>query len=132
VRIKCGLDLVEVSRIEKAIDNGGDNFLTRIYTNSELLACKQNFQSLAGYFAAKEAVAKALGTGLMTQGIKFVDIEIVKDELNAPLVVLAGAAKARYDEMGGQDIAISITHEKEYAAAVCNIVFGERKSDYDR
>lgn len=119
MNIRCGLDLVEISRIESAISKGSDRFLERIFTESELTGCGRRTQSLAGYFAAKEAVAKALGTGLMIGGIRFTDIEIIKDQLGAPIVKLSGAARARYDELGGKSLAVSITHEKNYAAAVC-------------
>lgn len=119
MNIRCGLDLIEISRIESAISKGSDRFLERIFTGSELAGCGCRTRSLAGYFAAKEAVAKALGTGLMIRGIRFTDIEIIKDKLGAPTVKLSGAAKTRYDELGGKSLAVSITHEKTYAAAVC-------------
>lgn len=132
MNIRCGLDLVEISRIESAISKGSDRFLERIFTASELDESRHRTQSLAGYYAAKEAVAKALGTGLMVKGIRFTDIEILKDQLGAPMVKLSAAAKARYDELGGKSLAVSITHEKAYAAAVCYMVCDSLRQIDDR
>ncbi|HHU07326.1 MAG TPA: holo-ACP synthase [Clostridiaceae bacterium] len=125
MKISCGLDLLEISRIERVLTKHGERFLARVYTPKEIVTCAKKAESYAGYFAAKEATAKALGTGLMTDGIKFTDIEILKDDKGAPYVALHDAAKTRYLELNGQDIAISITHERSYAAAVCYLLRGD-------
>jgi holo-[acyl-carrier protein] synthase len=125
MKISCGLDLLEISRIERVLDMQAERFLARVYTPGETASCAGKAESLAGYFAAKEATAKALGTGLMTSGIKFTDIEICKDDRGAPYIVLKNNAKARYQELNGLDIAISITHERSYAAAVCYLLRGD-------
>ena len=125
MKISCGLDLLEISRIEQALAKHKESFLARVYTPGEIASCAGKTESFAGYFAAKEATAKALGTGLMTDGINFTSIEICKDDKGAPYVVLNDAAKTRYLELNGQDIAISITHERSYAAAVCYLLRGD-------
>lgn len=111
-----GLDIIETARVESKLLN--NRFLDKIYTSSEqayILRRKQNGQSAAGIFAAKEAVSKALGTGFGTVG--WTDIEIVQDPKGKPYVNLSGAAKQRLEEMGGKQVLISITHIKDLAAA---------------
>ena len=73
----------------------------------------------AGRFAAKEAASKALGTGILTEGIALTDFEIVTDESGAPEIVFHGKAKEKADALGVTAASVSITHEKDYAAAVC-------------
>ena len=81
--------------------------------------------SLAARFAGKEAIAKALGTGVGPQGIGWTDLEILKEPSGAPKVVLHGAAKTWYDQLGGLSIAISLAHEQSHALAHCVILCGE-------
>lgn len=111
-----GLDIIETARVESKLVNS--RFLDKVYTTAEqayILAKKQNGQSAAGIFAAKEAVSKALGTGFGT--VRWTDIEIVQDSKGKPCVNLRGAAKQRLEEMGGKQVLVSITHIKELAAA---------------
>ena len=117
-----GLDLCEIRRIEKVI---GDRprFLARVYTAKEREAiARKGAQTAAGYFAAKEAVAKALGTGFV--GFGFGDISIEPDDLGRPVARLSGGAAARLMAIGGVTVFVSITHDGGMAAAVA-VIEGE-------
>lgn len=111
--IGLGTDIIEIKRIEKLTLS--KNFYKRFFTENELkyLLCKR-IESTAGYFCAKEAVVKALGTGF--SGIGFKDVEIVKIN-SVPNVVLHMNALKIANDKGITKIHISITHCKEYAAA---------------
>jgi holo-[acyl-carrier protein] synthase len=111
-----GIDLIEVNRVERSL--GNQRFLDKVFTLEEqkmLAARKMNPQTAAGSFAAKEAVAKALGTGFGYVG--WTEIEILRQETGRPYVVLYGSALKVYQTLGCNHIWISITHTKEYAAA---------------
>ncbi|MDO8491260.1 MAG: holo-ACP synthase [Dehalococcoidia bacterium] len=110
-----GLDIIEVCRIEEAVSRWGDRFLQRVYTEKELGYCRGRSRSLAARFAAKEAVAKALGTGIGR--IAFKDIEIVSGPRKQPHVVLRGRALSRSRRLGLTNLAISLSHCRDYAAA---------------
>jgi holo-[acyl-carrier protein] synthase len=110
-----GTDIIEVARIQKAINNRGERFLNRIYTQAELTICKNRPWRLAARFAGKEAVMKALGTGV--RGISWKEIEILAESSGKPLVHLHGKAKKRADFLGLKSIAISLSDSKEYAIA---------------
>jgi len=106
-----GTDIIEISRIKSAISK--EKFLKKVYTDKEIeLIKKQGVSTAAVNFAAKEAVAKAFGTGFRGFGLK--DIEILRNNLGCPYVVLHGVAK---DLTGGKNINISLSHCKEYAVA---------------
>lgn len=108
-----GTDIIEISRIMKTLDK--QSFLDRIFTKAEQkLYHGVNPQTLAGNFAAKEAVAKALGTGFA--GCSPVEIEVLRDNKGKPYVNLYGSAKEILDLMGGQ-VYVSISHSKENAVA---------------
>lgn len=113
-----GIDIIEMSRINKAVENR-ENFVERFFTRGERdyfeSKRKGKTQSIAGYFAAKEAISKALGTGL--SGFKWKDIEILKSIEGVPQVALKGKAKVIATELGISEIMISISHCKEYAVA---------------
>ena len=126
--IKCGTDLIRVQRIKNACDRLGEPFLRRIWTESEIKDCMPDGQlsdraaaSLAARFAAKEAIAKALGTGIGRYGIQWTHIWIEKIDSGAPIPRLSGAALIYFRKIGGTDIAVSISHEKDYAQAFCVI-----------
>lgn len=112
-----GIDIIEINRIEKVVSRQ-PLFLSKNFTSEELeyfTRKKNNYESIAGYFAAKEAVSKALGTGFNIFRLK--DIEILKDELNRPYVVLHERGKEFAEEKGIKEISLSISHSKEYAVA---------------
>ena len=111
-----GIDIIEIRRISKAMDN--PVFMDRIYTPGEqeyLRTRKNNPSTAAGYFAAKEAAAKALGTGF-GRG-KWTEIEIVREENGKPCMKLYGNAKSVMEDMGGETILVSISHSRENAIA---------------
>ncbi|MBC8125904.1 MAG: holo-ACP synthase [Gloeobacteraceae cyanobacterium ES-bin-144] len=114
-----GIDVVEVDRIEVAIQRHGDVFLKKIFTPAEREYCESKKNSAMHYaarFAAKEAVSKALGTGIGgNAGLH--DMEVVHDAMGAPKMQLSGAAERFAKEHGISDIQISLTHSRAYAAA---------------
>ena len=112
-----GADIIEVERIEKAIRN--PRFVERVYSKEEKLAIESAgrlaAQRAAGYFCAKEAVAKALGTGF--SGIAMADISVRKLPSGAPECALCGGAKRRLDEIHGARVFLSISHVDAMAMA---------------
>lgn len=112
-----GVDIIEISRIEKAV-NASERFLKRVFTACELnrkMGGRQKYSYLAGRFAAKEAVSKALGTGIGKIGWQ--DIEIISDNKGKPVVKLYGEATITADQLGVKEISLSISHCHEYAVA---------------
>ena len=110
------MDIIEITRIEKAINRWGKRFLHRIYTRPELKLCREKPQALAVRFAGKEAAMKALGTGI--RGISWQEIEIMAEPSGQPLVHLYGKAQDKADSLGLGPLAISLSDSKEYAIAV--------------
>lgn len=108
-----GMDLVEISRIEKACEK--EHFLNRMFTAEEVIRFRKFPVKLAGNFAVKEAVVKIFGTGFGK--ISPADIEVLRDERGKPYVVLYGAAKKMQENMGISSIFITITNEANYACA---------------
>ncbi|MCD6162907.1 MAG: holo-ACP synthase [candidate division Zixibacteria bacterium] len=120
-----GIDIIEVSRIKKAITRWGDSFLRRVYTPWEINYCNHKTfpeQSFAARFAVKEAVLKAIGTGL-NNGVRWTSVEIVNDELGHPTVRLGERIQ---NIIGNKKIAISMSHTHEHAVANA-IMFDDEK-----
>lgn len=116
--LRTGVDLIEINRIRRAITRHGDRFLQRVFTAAELAQSCGRLESLAGKFAAKEATAKALGTGIWRHGIGWTDIEVHKDpESGAPSLVLHNAASHRAALLGHQSWSLSISHDRTHAVA---------------
>ena len=113
--LAVGVDIIEIQRIEQAISSWKNAFLERIYTKTELEHCQNRVASLAARFAGKEAVMKTLGTGAV--GINWRDIEILSNGNGAPLIHLYGKAKDKAIEIGITELAISLSHSKQYAVA---------------
>jgi len=114
-----GIDVVEVDRIESAIARHGEPFLSRLFTDAERAYCgaqKRSALHYAARFAAKEAVSKALGTGIGGEA-GWLDLEIVRNPSGAPTLALHGAAAEFAATKGISEIQISLTHAKDYAAA---------------
>jgi len=111
-----GVDIIEIERIEAALRRHGERFLQRVYTPTEQAHCQGRVPELAARFAAKEAVSKALGTGI--RGIAWQEMEILCDERGKPLLHLHGRAKARAEELGLSEFAISLSHSRDYAVAL--------------
>jgi len=118
-----GLDLVEVARIAGLHQRHGERFLGRVYTQAELDYCLPRAardQHLAGRFAAKEAVFKALGTG-WAEDVSWKQIEVLPDKNGAPRAELSGPAAERLAALGGRGVLLSITHAAGCAAATAII-----------
>ena len=113
--LRTGVDLIEIARIEEVIKRHGKHYLERIYTSAELEQSGQQTESLAGRFAAKEAFAKALGTGIGV--VAWNEIEILGDEQNAPALKLYGAAEQKAKELGLSTWSVSISHSQSHAVA---------------
>lgn len=114
--IRTGVDLIEVDRIDRAIVRHGQRFFDRFYTSQELIDAQGNTPALAARFAAKEAVAKALGTGIGDVGWK--EIEIINGPQRRPLLRLHGQARRLAESLGLTGWSISISHTHEHAIAV--------------
>lgn len=115
MRLASGVDLVEIKRVEAAVERHGERFLSRIFTPAELAICHGRAESLAARFAAKEAVAKALGRGIGEIGWR--DIEVTSDDLKAPSLALSGEAQRLAREQGLETWSISLSHERQFAIA---------------
>ena len=116
--MKCrnGVDLIETDRIAAAIDRQGEAFLKRVYTPAEISLCRGNTQSLAARFAAKEAVSKALGTGI--GAFAFTDVEVLRAPSGEPLLQLHGNATRLAAQLGITQWSISLSHTHEHAIAM--------------
>lgn len=115
--IGVGIDIVEISRIAAAIKRNA--FIDRVFTPAEQAYCEsrgvQRAASYAARFAAKEAVLKALGTGL--RGGTWQNVEVTNNDLGRPLVQMTGYYQNLAGELGVQEIYLSVTHARDYAAA---------------
>jgi holo-[acyl-carrier protein] synthase len=112
---KVGVDIIEIVRIDEALHRFGTRFLHRVFTEPEIALCKERAHVLAVRFAGKEAVMKALGTGV--KGIAWREIEILAKPSGEPTVQLYGKAMARAGLLGLTEFSISLSHSKEYAVA---------------
>ena len=130
--IKSGIDLLEIKRIESFCKR--KNFEKYFLTDLEKQSINKDYgmdaetkikivpyATIAGFFVAKEAVAKALGVGF-SLGWRYNEIEIRSGEIGEPFVVLYGKMKKRFEDIGGKEISISISHDGGFATAVCVIV----------
>jgi holo-[acyl-carrier protein] synthase len=116
--IGVGLDATEIARVAELIDQYGDRFLQRVFTEGEIAYCrgKRDFaSSYAARFAAKEAAMKALGTG-HSRGVYWTGIEVVRRH-GPPRIVFHGGAADRFRAMGGTGSLLTLTHSRELAIA---------------
>ena len=118
---ELGIDIIRVARIRAALERFGPRFSRRVLTESEQRYVRGRPETMAGRWAAKEAVSKVLGLGV--RGIGWRDIEVERLPTGQPAVRLHGRAAARAEQLGMERIALSITHESDYAVA---IAFGVR------
>ena len=118
---ELGIDLVKVERIAAAITRFGQRFADRVLTPLEQRYVRQRPETFAGRWAAKEAVSKVLGLGV--RGIGWRDIEVERLPTGQPNIILHGRAAQRADQLGMGRIAVSISHESDFAVAVA---FGVR------
>ncbi len=115
--IRCGVDMIECERIAAGIERLGERFLNRFFTAGERADCADQPHRLAARFAAKEAVAKALGTGI--GDVNWVEIEIrTNSERRRPSLTLHGKASALADDLDLKEWDVSLTHSKSLAIAV--------------
>jgi holo-[acyl-carrier protein] synthase len=114
--VSVGVDIVEIERVAGVIARWGERFLRRVYTETELAYCRGRVPELAARFAGKEAITKALGTGI--RGLAWRELEIVADPLGKPLVRLYGRASTRAAAIGLSHFAVSLSHSREFAVAM--------------
>jgi holo-[acyl-carrier protein] synthase len=113
---ELGIDIIRVERIRASLERFGDRFTNRVLTPAERRYVRDRPETMAGRWAAKEAVSKVLGLGV--RGIGWRDIEIERLPTGQPAVRLHGRAAARAEQLGMGRIAVSITHESDYAVAM--------------
>lgn len=118
---EVGIDIIKVDRIRKAIQKHGRRFAKRVLTDHEDAYVRDRPENFAGRWAAKEAVSKVLGLGV--RGVGWREIEIIRLPTGAPKCRLHDRALRRANQLGMEHIAVSISHEREYAVA---IAFGVR------
>ena len=128
--VGIGTDIVECLRIGRMIEQYGEIFLNRVYTEREIRYCqerKRAMEHFAGRWAAKEAILKCLGTG-WSRGLCWTDMEIRNDSAGKPQVLLCGAAKDMAQTLRITDILISISHCRAYATAYATAVRGRPRN----
>ncbi|MBO4636367.1 MAG: holo-ACP synthase [Clostridiales bacterium] len=134
MKIRTGTDIVAVSRIEKILKNRKDSFLLKCFTDQEreyaesFSSPKRQAEIYSARFAAKEAAAKALGTGLCIDGITFLDFEVSRDPNGAPGICFHGRAEEIARGLRIISASLSLSHENEYAVAVCTLLTDEKDS----
>jgi holo-[acyl-carrier protein] synthase len=111
--LATGVDIIEIERIERSINRFGDKMRNRIFTSQEQAYCAGKLTSLAGRYAIKEAVSKALGTGI--GDVNFTDIEVVNDARGKPTLFLHNNAKTLASQQGLTQWSISISHTTTHA-----------------
>jgi len=125
MKITTGVDIIEVDRIKKAVEDLSDSFLNRVYTTKELEYCqksnKMKYQHLATRFAGKEAVFKALSGYIDRSKLMWQDIEVENDENGRPKINMDKLKKCGLENL--ESIDISLSHIKEYAIANVVAVF---------
>jgi holo-[acyl-carrier protein] synthase len=119
--VGTGIDLIETVRIQRSLERFGERFLMRIYTPDEIAYCNKKTrnaaESFAARFAAKEATAKALGTGI-SRGVSWLEIEVRRQPGHRPELHLTGRAAERATLLGVHRISLSITHSRDQAMAM--------------
>ena len=116
VNIAVGIDIIEVERVRKVYEHHGERFLKRVFTEMEVRQCRGKATRLAGRFAAKEAISKALGTGL--HGVSWSEMEVVQLRSGRPTVTLRGNAKRRAQFLGISAFDVSIADLKDFSIAI--------------
>ena len=117
--VGCGVDMIEIPRIAEALARYGDRFCQRVYRPAEIQYCRgkrNSAESFAARFAAKEAAAKALGTGIHS-GVGWRDIEVLRAPSGKPSLALHGRAAEIARRLGARNTVLSLTHSREHALA---------------
>ncbi len=115
MKLATGVDIIEIQRFAGTIDRQGERFKQRIFTPRELEQVGENIASLAVRFAAKEAVSKALGTGMGV--VRWQEIEVLRGPSREPILHLHGKAQRLAEELGLTTWSISLSHSDDYAVA---------------
>jgi len=125
MKILNGVDIIEIHRIQKAIERSGKSFINKIFTKVEQEYCdnkgKQCYASYAARFAAKEAVSKALGKGF-GEDVSPICVEVINDDNSKPTLHLSGNAEMLFVKLGCCSVDITLSHCKEYAVAMVTIL----------
>ena len=129
--VGLGTDNIEIVRIGQMVERHGEAFLNRVYTPDEVRYCqrrKSSYQHFAGRWAAKEAVMKTLGTGWI-RGVHWQDIEVQSQRSGRPVINIRGGAGEKAEELGIDEVLITISHCRSYATATAIAVRHESESD---
>lgn len=113
--VAVGIDVIEIDRIGRSLNDFGERFLRRVYTERERERYRERLPELAARFAAKEATSKALGTGI--RGIRWREMEILSNRRGKPVLVLHGGAAERAAKLGLVAFDVSLTHSRTEAMA---------------
>lgn len=113
--VSVGVDVIEIARIQRALDDFGERFLRKVYTERERDRYGARVSELAARFAAKEATSKALGTGI--RGIRWREMEVLSNRRGKPVLVLHGSAAARAEKLGLMAFDVSLSHSRSDALA---------------
>jgi holo-[acyl-carrier protein] synthase len=116
INVAVGVDIIEVDRVRKVYEHHGERFLQRVFTAMEIRQCRNKITRLAGRFAAKEAISKALGTGL--HGVAWHEMEVVQLRSGRPTVRLYGKAKRRAELLGLTAFDVSIADLQTFSIAI--------------
>ena len=116
VNVAVGIDIIEVDRVRKVFERHGERFLQRVFTEMEARQCRGKVTRLAGRFAAKEAISKALGTGL--HGVAWREMEVVQMYSGRPTVRLHGNARKRAEQLGLSAFDVSIADLAQFSIAI--------------
>lgn len=114
--LRTGIDIIEVNRLRAAIERHGERFLARIFTDAERQQLAEDLPSLSARWAAKEAVAKALGTGI--GDVSWLEIEVLRGPAGEPQLRLFGEAERLAAKHGIQQWSVSLSHTIEHAVAM--------------
>lgn len=118
--VGIGVDVIEIDRVRKAIQSGGDRFVERVYTRAEQEFCRARIDPAPHFavrFAAKEALFKALGTG-WAKGVSWQDVEVQRDHPEKPRIVLRGGAQKWSVASGVKKVHLSLSHSQHSAIAL--------------
>lgn len=123
MKVKCGVDIIEISRIQESIDNLGDKFLNKVYTKKEIEYCeskgKSKYEHYAARFAIKEAAFKAVSEGVKDKfAISWKDIETINDENGRPKTEILFLKNSKIE-----NVDVSISHCRDYAFANVTVLF---------
>jgi holo-[acyl-carrier protein] synthase len=116
VNIAVGIDIIEVDRVRKVYEHHGERFLRRVFTEREIQQCRGKMNRFAARFAAKEAISKALGTGI--HGVAWREMEVVQLRSGRPTVRLHGKAKLRAEQLGISAFDVSMSDLAHFSIAI--------------